>query len=172
MLCAYKAIRMKKHFLYILCLGILSLQGNSQNTKPNYLPLDVISYNTTVKAPLTTREMQQLVEVYGDDLNTEILSRPNRVLSMKNLLRNRIIIQKQSISQSKKKYTLVSEVPLFNAFVSTLERDLVFDPQNFNPLKYTFSFYGRGSHTYQVDGTDYIIVVKSQHQNTINQTSR
>jgi len=60
----------------------------------------------------------------------------------------------------------LSEVTLFDAFVSTLTRDSVFNPQKFNPLKYSFPFYARGEYMYRVDGTDYFILVKSQHSKT------
>ena len=129
------------------------------------MPLEVIQYNTNVNAPFSVTELSQLNEVYGASLDKEILSRPNRVLAMKNLLRNRIVIENRSKPKDQKKCTLLSEVPLFDAFVSTLQRDSVFNPQEFNPLKYAFSFYSRGEHMYRVDGTDYFIIVKSQHSN-------
>ena len=91
------------------------------------------------------------------------MNRPNRVLSMKNLLRNRIVIKNMPNLKDHKKYILLSKVPLFDAFVTTLERDSVFNPQEFNPLKYVFSFYSLGEHFYRVDGTDYYIYIKSQY---------
>tara|TARA_B110000967_G_scaffold208614_1_gene261419 strand:+ start:1427 stop:1918 length:492 start_codon:yes stop_codon:yes gene_type:complete len=163
---------MKTQFVYMFFLGIFSFHCNSQNTSAAFSPLKVIQYKDSVKGPFSNFEMQQLLEVYGSHLDKEILSRPNRVLAMKNLLRNRIVIQENSSSINQKKHTLLSEVPLFDAFVSTNQRDLVFDSQTFNPLKYRFSFYSRGSHTYHVDGTNYSIVVRSQHQNIINQSNR
>ena len=116
-----------------------------------------------MNTPFTADEMLQLKEVYGASLDKEILNRPNRALSMKNLLRNRIVIKNAPNLKDHKKYTLLSKVPLFDAFVTTLERDSIFDPQKFNPLKYTFSFYSLGAHLYRVDGTDYFIFIKSQH---------
>ena len=156
---------MKIYFLYILFIGFFSYNCNSQNSNRLYLPLEVIQYDSNVSSPFSTAELVQLNEVYGASLDKEILSRPNRVLAMKNLLRNRIVIENRSKPKDQKKCTLLSEVPLFDAFVSTLQRDSVFNPQEFNPLKYAFSFYSRGEHMYRVDGTDYFIIVKSQHSN-------
>ena len=127
------------------------------------MPLKVVQYDANVNTSFSKNEMLQLKEVYGVSLEKEILSRPNRVLFMKNLLRNRIVIVNRSNPKDQKKCTLLSEVPLFDAFVSTLQRDLVFNRQEFNPLKYVFSFYSQGEHMYRVDGTDYFILVKSQH---------
>ena len=156
---------MKTYILHIFFIGFFSYNCNSQNSTRLYLPLEVIQYNTNVNAPFSVTELSQLNEVYGASLDKEILSRPNRVLAMKNLLRNRIVIENRSKPKDQKKCTLLSEVPLFDAFVSTLQRDSVFNSQEFNPLKYAFSFYSRGEHMYRVDGTDYFIIVKSQHSN-------
>ena len=156
---------MKTYFLYILFIGLFGYNCNSQNSNGVYLSLDIVQYDSNVNTPFSVSELLQLNEVYGASLDKEVLSRPNRVLSMKNLLRNRILIESRPNPKDQKKCTLLSEVPLFNAFVSTLQRDSYFDPQEFNPLKYAFSFYSRGEHMYQVDGTDYFILVKSQHSN-------
>ena len=131
---------MKTHFLYILFIVLFSYNCNSQNTNRRYLPLTVIQYDANVSTPFSANEMLQLTEVYGASLDKEILSRPNRVLSMKNLLRNRIVIESIPDPKDQKKCTLLSKVPLFDSFVSTLKRDFVFNPQEFNPLKYVFSF--------------------------------
>ena len=156
---------MKTYFIYILFIGLFSYNCNSQNSSRLYSPLEVVQYDSNVNTPFSVTELSQLNEVYGASLDKEILSRPNRVLAMKNLLRNRIVIENRSNPKDQKQCTLLSEVPLFDAFVSTLQRDSVFNPQEFNPLKYTFSFYSQGEHMYRVDGTDYFIIVKSQHSN-------
>ena len=154
---------MKTHFLYISFFLFFSYNCISQNTKKRYTPLKVVSYDDNVNTPVTADEMLQLKEVYGSSLDKEIMNRPNRVLSMKNLLRNRIVIKNLPNLKDHKKYILLSKVPLFDAFVTTLERDSVFNPQEFNPLKYVFSFYSLGEHFYRVDGTDYYIYIKSQY---------
>ena len=156
---------MKTYFLHIFFIGPFSYNCVSQNSTRLYLPLEVVQYDATLNAPFSVTELSQLNEVYGTSLEKEILSRPNRVLAMKNLLRNRIVIENRSNPKDQKKCTFLSEVPLFDAFVSTLQRDSVFNPQEFTPLKYAFSFYSRGEHMYRVDGTDYFIIVKSQHYN-------
>ena len=158
--------RMKTHFLYILFIVLFSYNCTSQNTNRRYLPLTVVQYEDNVNTPFSANEMFQLTEVYGSSLEKEILSRPNRVLSMKNLLRNRLVIENRPDPKDQKKCPLLSEVTLFDAFVSTLTRDSVFNPQKFNPLKYSFPFYARGEYMYRVDGTDYFILVKSQHFKT------
>jgi hypothetical protein len=157
-------------FLCFSCFGQRMVLGNTTSQKSNkqYYPLKLVQYDSNVNAPFSAHEMVQLKEVYGASLEKEILSRPNRVLTMKNLLRNRIVIESTPDLKDQKKCTLLSEVPLFDAFVSTLQRDFIFNPQEFNPLKYAFSFYSRGEHMYRVDGTDYFIFIKSQHSKKVN----
>ena len=158
---------MKTHLIFIFFISVFCFNAYSQKSNRRYSPLKLVHYDANVNAPFSADEMVQLKEVYGAFLEKEILSRPNRVLSMKNLLRNRIVIENRPDPKDQKKCTLLSEVPLFDAFVSTLQRDFVFNPQEFNPQKYAFSFYSRGEHMYRVDGTDYFIFVKSQHSKKV-----
>jgi hypothetical protein len=51
-----------------------------------------------------------------------------------------------------------------NYYVSDLQRDANFNPQNFNPLKYLFNFYSRGTQMYRVDNTNYFIIIESQYK--------
>ena len=64
----------------------------------------------------------------------------------------------------KKPFPLLSQVKLFDAFNKNIHRDKVFNPNNFNPLKYKLSFYSRNGATYKVDNTNYYIIIKSQYQ--------
>lgn len=127
-------------------------------------PLKVVHYNDNVDLPLSVKERKQLEEVYGDKLNDYVLSKPQRLKDVKNLLRNRIEYKRMPNPQDQKPCPLLSEVPLFNNYVSELKRDLVFNPETFNPLKYQFNFYARGIYLYRVDNTDYFIIINSQHQ--------
>ena len=122
---------MKTHFIYILFIVFFCFNCNSQNSNRRYLPLKVVQYDANVNVPFSATEMLQLAEVYGSFLEKEILNRPNRVLFMKNLLRNRIVIENRPDPKDQKKCPLLSEVPLFDAFVPTLQRDLGFNTQKF-----------------------------------------
>jgi hypothetical protein len=126
-------------------------------------PLKLVVYKDNVKAPLTINESAMLQEVYGENLEKEILNRPQRLKDIKNILRNRVVIldvTRKDLSNFKK----LSEVPLFNVYNPSLKRDIVFNKTNFNPLKYDFSFYSRNGSYIRVDNTNYVIKIKSQHQ--------
>jgi hypothetical protein len=123
-----------------------------------------VNYDSNVSAPLTSNELALIIEVYGDTANENVLDNPQRLTDIKNILRNRIEIKTISKSSDQKACPLLSEVPLMDYYVSNLQRDTVFNPQTFNPLKYLFQYHAYGSYLYRVDGTDYFIIVKSQHQ--------
>lgn len=148
---------------YVALLFILlALNVNAQD-QINLQPLPLAHFNENVNAPLSMAERQQLEEVYGDKLQTYILSKPQRLKAVKNILRNRVEIKEFTNPRDYKDCTLLSEVSLFDYYVQDLKRDLVFNKNSFNPLKYNFEFYSRGAHMYRVDNTNYFIIIKSQH---------
>lgn len=156
---------MKIKIQSLLVLGFIILISTTAFSQRNLKeqPLRLVKYGTNIDAPLTAKELAQIREVYGAEAEKEVLSRPQRVKDIKNILRNRVVIE-QVPGGELKPCPLLSEVTLFNAFVPTLKRDVVFNPSEFNPLKYNFNFYSLGAYLYKVDNTNYFITIKSQHQ--------
>lgn len=144
-------------------ISTITISSALSQSKNQPQPLQIVKYNDNVNAPFTAKELAQIKEVYGENLQKLVLDRPQRVKDVKNILRNRVEI-KQLKPEEIKDCPALSEVPLFNNYVSTLKRDLNFNPTEFNPLKYQFHFYGTGASMYKVDGTNYYIIIKSQHQ--------
>ncbi|TJY37256.1 hypothetical protein [Pontimicrobium aquaticum] len=143
-------------FFYILFISSLTLTVNAQSGSKT------IVFNENIKTPLNGAEKDMLTEVYGEHLKMNILDNPQRLKSIKNILRNRVKIV--DLSSFKKDYKLLSQVPLFNKYNSSLKREL-FDKATFNPLKYSFDFYAKQTQVFRVDNTNYYIIIKSQHQN-------
>ena len=156
-------MKIKLPVLLVFGLCLFLAHSSYSQTKQIKQTLTTVNYGDNVDAPLTTTEMQQLQEVYGDKLNDYVLSKPQRLKDIKHLLRNRIEIKLISNPRDQKKSVLLSEVPLFNYYQQDLTRDVSFSPQNFNPLKYLFNFYSLETHMYRVDNTNYYIIIKSQH---------
>lgn len=154
---------MKLHILLVCVASIFAHQNVKSQTTTYQQPLKIITYNDNIKAPITAAELAKMQEVYGESLQKEILDRPQRVKDIKNILRNRVEI-KQFKTEEIKSCPLLSDVPLFDNYVHTLTRDTNFQPNDFNPLKYEFNFYGTGASMYKVDDTNYYIIIKSQHQ--------
>ena len=156
---------MKTRFLLILFCVILSSVSYAQNPSYKNQGPQPISFKSNTKALLNNAELAKLKEVYGADLKSEILDRPARVLTIKETLRNRVIVREITDPNKQKPCPKLSEIPLFDAFVSTLKRDVVFNPKSFNPLKYDFKYHKPGFQLIRVDNTNYFIIIKPQHYN-------
>ena len=156
---------MKTRFLLVLFCVILSSVSYAQNPSYKNQGPQPISFKSNTKASLNNAELAKLKEVYGADLKSEILDRPARVLTIKEILRNRVIVREITDPNKQKPCPKLSEIPLFDAFVSTLKRDVVFNPKSFNPLKYDFKYHKPGFQLIRVDNTNYFIIIKPQHYN-------
>ena len=156
---------MKTRFLLVLFCVILFSVSYAQNPSYKNQGPQPISFKSNTKALLNNAELAKLKEVYGADLKTEILDRPARVLTIKETLRNRVIVREITDPNKQKPCPKLSEIPLFDAFVSTLKRDVVFNPKSFNPLKYDFKYHKPGFQLIRVDNTNYFIIIKPQHYN-------
>lgn len=149
--------------LTIFIIVLLPLVAVGQQSKQEN-PLPLAKYDNNVKLPLTSAERAQIVEVYGEFADGHVFSIPHRLRTIKHILRNRVVIKLVTDENNKKPCTKLSEVPLFTSFVSDVNRDQWFNPNDFNPLKYNFEFYSRAAAMYQVDSTNYYIIIKSQYQ--------
>jgi hypothetical protein len=152
----------------ILLLGIVGLfctvaiAQNTSQVKRHPLPLAV--YGDNLDSPLTQKERGFILEVYGDYAQKYVFDNPQRLKDLKNLLRNRVVIEKNEQLRKKKDVVKLSSMPLFNSYVPDLTRDSNFNPNSFNPLKYNLEFFSNEAKLYVVDGSDYIILIKSQYQ--------
>lgn len=151
---------MSKNYYCILTVLMIFISsfGNAQNTNPS----NEINFANKTRTPLTALEKKQINEVYGQFAQKEIYSRENRVVFMKQLLRERLEIKKVTAHPKQQTMAKLSEVPLFDVFNNKLKRDRRFNPKNFNPLKYRLNFYSKSFQTYHVDGKDYYIIIKPQ----------
>jgi len=147
----------------VVLICLFSFNICAQNYKYKQ-PLKVVKYKDNVQKPLTAKELSQLKEVYGETLDKYVLSNLQRLKDIKNILRNRVEIISVPDLSKHKSCKLLSEMPLFDAYVNNLKRDAIFDKSSFNPLKYVLDFYSRGPAMYKVDNTNYFIIIKSQYQ--------
>ena len=145
--------------LILVCTLLVSTSLFSQTRKQKS-----VSYNSNVNAPLTSSELAMITEVYGSTANENILDKPQRLKDIKNNIRNRVEIKNIPNPSDQKPCPFLSEVPLMDYYVLGLQRDINFNPQNFNPLKYLFNYNSYGTHMYRVDNTNYFVIIKSQHK--------
>lgn len=103
----------------------------------------------------------KIQELYGDKTREIAQNDPERIKALTNLLDNRVQVVESPVN-AKEVYPKLSEMGLLNKYNPDLKRDLVFDPNNFNPLKYDLNFFSKKTEAYRVDNTDYIIVIQPQ----------
>lgn len=144
----------KLQFIFMLTLIPLCM-FSQQSIQKKALPL--VNYNYNVNMPLTAVERAQIIEAYGESAEKLVFSIPHRLKSIKNILRNRVEVKLIVNKNEKKVWPKLSEV-------SGVEKSKSFDRNNFNPLIYGFNFNTRIGATYQIDNTNYFIIIKSQYQ--------
>ncbi len=148
---------MKLKPLIFVVVSLVSYLSFSQIN--NNIP---IKYPLNVESPLSNAEKAMIEEVYQSQSEALIYNNPKALKDIKHLLRNRILIYKESNTKYQKKTKLLSQIPLNNQYNSNLKRDVVFNKERFNPLKYQLDFFKNGTYLYRIDKTDYFIQVTSQ----------
>ena len=154
---------MQTLFFNIFFCSILCAQSQNFEIKKSFK--QPISFNANTSSAFTPHEFKMLEEVYGSFLKSEILDRPTRVLAMKEIFRNRVVVREISNPESQKPCPFLSQVPIFDSFVSGLTREVTFKVSTFNPVKYDFEFHSDKNQIFRVDNTDYFIIIKPQHYN-------
>ncbi len=104
----------------------------------------------------------KIQEVYGDKTQELVINEPSRLDFLNDLLDNRIKILESPLTGNDK-YTKLSTAALVNKFNSALTRDVAYDPNTFNPLKYDLKFSSKNAEIYRIDNTDYLIVIQPQN---------
>lgn len=136
---------------------------SSSQTKHVPTALKPINYNENVFQPLTSAELSFIQEVYAEHTEKDILEKPQRLIDIKNVLRNRVEII-HAPGKDLTSFVKLSQVPLFKTYNPSLIRDVSYNVKSFNPLKYQFNFdSAQGPKTYWLDDSDYLIVIKSQN---------
>lgn len=103
----------------------------------------------------------KIQEVLSDKTEEVLANDPARLAFYNDIIEKRTKVMEVPIHE-KEVYVKLSTIPLLNKYNPNLSRDVVFDPLNFNPLKYSFSFSSTKTEIYRVDNTDYLIIIKPQ----------
>ena len=130
------------------------------------IALTYLTLSTTVYAQQAQVESvnPKIIEVFADKTQELILDSPDRLALYNDFLENRVkVIESQKSGDDK--FIKLSSVSLMNKYNATLTRDLVFDPNNFNPLKYALDILPKTTMIYRVDNTNYLIVIQPQTLN-------
>ncbi|WP_197429540.1 hypothetical protein [Myroides odoratus] len=118
-----------------------------------------ILFGFSLKAQDRTETLDpRITEVYRD--NMKLLS-ATRVNALTSLLNERVEIREEAYSRDEK-HQLLSTVPLFNKYNTALTRDVTFDLNTFNVLKYNLAFFENRYALYRVDNTNFVIIIHQQ----------
>lgn len=112
----------------------------------------------------TKSSLEKIQEVYGSYWNEVIKVDNDRQKVLTDLLETRTEIYEEKYFEGEK-YEKLSSVSLFNKYNSDLKKDEVFDVNTFNILKYDINFFSSRDKIYRIDGTNYIVYIKSTKTN-------
>jgi len=127
--------------------------------KPLLFMLVLSCFSFTIQSQTIDPRIQ---EVYGAKAQEFASQNPDWLKSLTDFIQNRVTISQIAEDPVHDKYPKLSELKLINKYNPDLQRDMVFDPAHFNPLKYDFVFSAKTKQVYRVDHTDYVIVVEPQ----------
>lgn len=121
----------------------------------SFLMFSFASAQEKIKPNLSLKN-QFIKEVYGElDQNSQLSKNLNILLT------ERIEYLNQKW-QSEEKYPNLSEFDLFNKYNSSLIRDVEFNADTFNPIKYNLNFYSHYPKIYRIDN-NWLLVIHPQN---------
>lgn len=104
-------------------------------------------------------DLQQsfIEEVFG----TNITKDGQHYKNLQILLLERIEFTNVKLDQHEK-FPKLSQQPLFNKYNDKISRDVNFDQNNFNVLKYDLNFFSPRTKVYRIDNSDWLIIIHPQ----------
>lgn len=103
----------------------------------------------------------KISEVFGSEADRWQVEMPSLLKFYEHLLTERISYIEQR-EEPGEKYRKLSTIELENKINANIQRDLEFNTDTFNPLKYRMDFSSRHTQVYRVDGTTFLIIIKGQ----------
>ncbi len=104
----------------------------------------------------------KIQEVYGNKTQELVVNDQERLAFLTDLVENRINVIESPLTLNDK-YTKLSTAALVNKYNNSLTRDVSYDPNTFNPLKYDLNFSSKKAEIYRIDNTNYLIVIQPQN---------
>lgn len=113
-----------------------------------------ITYSQTTAKSNPGFEQQFIEEVFGENVAKDSQHYKN----LQKLLRERVVFSQEPRHENEK-FLKISDAPLFNKYKSKLKRDVNFDENNFNILKYNLNFFSPNTKVYRFDNSDWLIII-------------
>ena len=112
------------------------------------------AYSQTTAKSNPDLEQQFIDEVFGTNITKDSQHFKNLLI----LLRERVEFKNQPFEKIEK-YQKLSSIQLFNKYNESLKRDLEFNIETFNVLKYDLNFFSSHRKVYRIDNTDWLIII-------------
>lgn len=123
-----------------------------------FVVLFFLNYNVTISQTTAKSnpnlESQFIVEVFGNTITNDSQHYKN----LQKLLRERVVFIKEPF-QENEKFSNISQTSLLNKYNNNLVKDITFDENNFNILKYNLNFFSPNTKVYRFDNSDWLIVI-------------
>ncbi len=125
----------------------------------------ILSCSSTIKSQNNDLTYDKILDVYGQQF---LDNNPELVPVFRDFLTNRVEYKIENLI-SDEKYPKLSTFGLRNKNNPSLSRDLSFDNNTFNPLKYNISAFEPLTQIIRFDNSDILIIVKPyNNQNKSN----
>lgn len=133
-------------WLLALFLMLINVELSAQTVKPEPANFD-----------------RFISEVYTNQGASQITPDTRRYAFMQTFINERITyVQYDPKKLEVLNYVKLSQIPLYDTYNKSLQRDMSFNPASFNPFKYQFEFYGPQKQYIHVDNSNYVIVITPQ----------
>ncbi|WP_375238595.1 hypothetical protein [Aurantibacter sp.] len=140
----------------LLSLSLVGAQ-NLKNKEQKF-----VQYPENIDLDFTKKERVFLSEAFSQEYISVIDKDVNASRRFKHLLRNRVCFIYVPYEEKLKSYPKLSSIGFFTDFNKNPKKDLIFDRETFNVLKYNFTFFSKESYKVRIDNTNYVLVVESQ----------
>lgn len=145
---------MKKPFPYmvmLLCVFILS----SFDARTNL----ILPFSSFSEYQYSQSKIESFIrEVFADQADQLVFNKKSRRLQLITDFFGRFTVNNKP-EYHNKKIQLLSEIELTTGYNPGLKRDLTYNVETFNPLKYKFPMWSKTKLLYRIDNTDFIIAI-------------
>lgn len=123
-----------------------------------FVVLFFLIYNVTISQTTAKSnpnlESKFIMEVFGNSITNDVQHYQN----LQKLLRERVVFVQEPL-QENEKFPKISQTQLFDKYNSDLVKDVTFDVNNFNVLKYNLNFFSPNTKVYRFDNSAWLIVI-------------
>jgi hypothetical protein len=151
------AIKLTMLTVVLLSINLVTAQDLRKNNQQQF-----VQYPENIDLDFTKKELTFLSEAFSQEYVSIINNDINASRRFKHLLRNRVRFIYVPYEEKLKSYPKLSSIGFFTDFNKNPKKDLIFNKETFNVLKYNFNFFSKEKYKVRIDNTNYVLAVESQ----------